>query len=585
MAKPKRILWVGLIFVTLLGPAASLEAQWTRVFGMEESIRDEVIYSISQDHEGNYIAVGYTCKPHAYSAFKDYNFLVLKIDQTGSFKWQRTFDNGSDDIAYSVCPTKDNGYIVAGSTGSNGNDAWIIKLKKNGRVEWEKAYGTSSQEEARCISATRDGGYIVAGTSANDIWVFKLSENGDIQWEKAYDLGGDEKSVSIQETLDNGYIVTGISTQNNQRKAWILKLSVQGKILWQRTLKGFSCSHSVEETNKGDYIMAGHYGRSNEYNDDIGILLFSQDGSLMWQKAYGGDGDDIAYSIQPTMDGGYILTGESESFMGNNDIPAHEELLVIKLNRKGKIQWQKIYGGDYSLDEGRNIQPTMDGGYIVAGKTLSWGAGNCDAWILKLDANGEINPLCKFIKPAMCEVFEAKIVPELQQVRSRNTKTEARPTSGSVQKVTGKIYPLGEEPNVKLTIESNYGGTTDPFSGDHYYPLGSVVSIKSIPIEGYFLDKWLGNVQIEYESSDFKVYLEINLDGNKTIKTIFKKKPSSGEWSGGGGGGGIKSIRTTDNPEALSVVVVSIIMMLLCILTMIFFSLGRKRKRISITLK
>lgn len=418
---------------------------------------------------------------------------------------------------------------------------------------------------------------MITGVIEEDIWIFKLSENGDFKWQKAYDFGGVEESLSIQETMDNGCIVTGITRKNNSSEAWILKLGIRGKILWQRILMGFRHSQFVRETNKGNYIVAGHFKRPDVYQDDIGILLFGQDGTLLWQKAYGGEKRDMAYCIQPTIDGGFILAGESESIEGHLSGAANEELLVVKLNHQGDIQWQKLYGGDYSLDGGRAILQTMDGGYIVAGKTMSWGAGNCDAWILKLDANGEINPLCKFIKPAKCEVFDSKIKPAKQQVKSRKTDAKARKSFGIVEKVTGKIYRLGEGTNIKLTIASESSGTTDPPTGTYYYSSGSLVKIYGFPNTNFHLAGWAGNVQIESVFSDLNP-LELNLDGNKTIIAVFKRSWGS-EWSGGGGGGGIKSIRITDNPEASSVVVVSAAMLVICILFMIYLSLYRKKIR------
>ncbi len=116
------------------------------------------------------------------------------------------------------------------------------------------------------------------------------------------------------------------------------------------------------------------------------VLKLDQTGGVSWQKAYKmGSGDDYANSIQQTSDGGYIVVGSTYSFGAGQ-----EDMWVLKLDQVGIVSWQKTYGG--SLDDwAYSIQQTRDGGYIVAGETKSFGAGNYDMWLLKLDGNGTIN--------------------------------------------------------------------------------------------------------------------------------------------------------------------------------------------------
>ncbi len=129
--------------------------------------------------------------------------------------------------------------------------------------------------------------------------------------------------------------------------------------------------------------MAGYTESFGAGDSDAWVIKLDANGNVQWQKTYGGKGDDYAYSIQQTSDGGYIVAGKTLSF-GTGDSDAW----VIKLDAKGNVQWQKTYGGEYD-DFVHSIQQTSDGGYIVAGYTLSFGAGN-DAWVIKLDAKGNV---------------------------------------------------------------------------------------------------------------------------------------------------------------------------------------------------
>ena len=161
-------------------------------------------------------------------------------------------------------------------------------------------------------------------------------------------------------------------------------IALQGQ--WARTYGGSNdnVAFSVQQTTDGGYIAAGYTNSFGLQSYDIWILKLDAFGDIVWQKTYGGYNTDYAYCVQQTNDGGYILAGSTNSFgAGGNDY------WVLKLNKSGDIEWQRSYGGPQD-DVARSIQQTFDGGYIVVGETYSFGSGRYDMWILKLDANGNI---------------------------------------------------------------------------------------------------------------------------------------------------------------------------------------------------
>ena len=101
----------------------------------------------------------------------------------------------------------------------------------------------------------------------------------------------------------------------------------------------------------------------------------SPNNQTKWAKTYGGTGDDRAYSIQQTNDGGYIVAG-----LTNSSGAGGYDVWLLKLDASGNIEWQKAYGGTY-WDWAESVQQTNDGGYIVAGCTYSFGAGRSDVWL------------------------------------------------------------------------------------------------------------------------------------------------------------------------------------------------------------
>jgi hypothetical protein len=109
----------------------------------------------------------------------------------------------------------------------------------------------------------------------------------------------------------------------------------------------------------------------------------SQHAEIEWERTFGGPGDDCGYSVQQTSDGGYIIAGGTDSYgAGSMDV------WLLKTDANGSTVWTKTFGG-VDEDCGYSVQQTSDGGYIVAGGTSSFGAGNMNVWLLKTDANGD----------------------------------------------------------------------------------------------------------------------------------------------------------------------------------------------------
>jgi uncharacterized delta-60 repeat protein len=257
---------------------------------------------------------------------------------------------------------------------------------------WIMTYGGSGDESAHSIRQTSDGGYIAAGYTSSfgaggqDLWVLKLNPDGTIAWQKSYGGSADERARSIQQTSDGGYIVAGPAASFGlvgEVDVWALKLDSDGTIAWQKTYggNGWDEASSIQQTSDGGYIVAGTTGSFGGGVADFWVLKLNPDGAIAWQKTYGGSADDRARCIQQTSDDGYIVAGESDSFEAYN-----RDLWVLKLDSDGAIAWQKTYGGSV-WENVNSIQQTSDGGYIVTGATASFGAGS---WVLKLNSDGTV---------------------------------------------------------------------------------------------------------------------------------------------------------------------------------------------------
>jgi uncharacterized delta-60 repeat protein len=451
-----------LVSIVSVNTNASHSSQyWAKTYGGRES---DGATSIQETSDGGYIVAGYT-ESFAISKIEDCcfgvdDFWILKLDNNGKCIWEKSYGSSHGDSARSIQETSDGGYIVTGSTGSHFTgeaNVLILKLDSNGNVTWEKAYSIKENDSAYSIQETSDGGYIVAGNTYSvvrsdddsDMWILKLDSNGNVTWEKTYGGRESDGATSIQETSDGGYIVAG-STRSfgaGNNDIWVLKLDGNGNIFWQKTYGGThsDVADSIQEASDGGYIVAGStYSFSAGFLDsDVWVLKLNGTGNVIWQKTYSGSGSDSATSIQKTSDGSYIVTGGTHPFGVDTS-----DAWVLKLDGNGNISWQKTYGGS-KRDNARSILETSDGGYIVAGGTESFGAGDYAFLVLKIDSNGEI-PGCGIIGTNDAVVS--------------NTSISGQESNAVVESTSATIYNnnvLHQDSSAKITTVC-YGGLPCP---------------------------------------------------------------------------------------------------------------------------
>lgn len=308
-----------------------------------------------------------------------------------------SYGGSGNEWAYSIQQTMDGGYAISGpssSFGAGGYDYWIAKLDDSGSVMWQKTYGGSSDDIPNSMQQTTDGGYILAGrtqsfgTGGFDLWVLKLDASGNRVWQRTFGGSGNfDAAYSVLQAPDGGYLLSGVTDSfgAGSYDFWVIKVDSSGNGVWQKTLGGsaYDCAYASCLTSDGGFVVAGG-GTVGAGMYDVWVIKWDSSGSIVWQKAYGGTKDDIAFAVQETAEGGFIVAGRTDSYgAGGTDF------WVLKLDASGNRVWQKTYGGS-ALDWAFAVTQTGDGGYVVAGRTDSFGAGNGDTWILKLDASGNI---------------------------------------------------------------------------------------------------------------------------------------------------------------------------------------------------
>jgi len=320
--------------------------------------------------------------------------------------------------------TADGGAVIAGTTFSYTTDAtgtWAdmiaTKVDGSGNVDWFDHYGGVFWDTAMAIRQTTDGGTVMMGGSDSFTYpdfscnLYKLDAGGAVTWRRTYTLLDYTWGVDVRQTADGGYIVVGgTSPSYTYGDFFALKVDAAGNKQWQKTYGGSmdEWATTVLLTEDGGYMLGG--SSTSYVHGSVGpfmasdFLLYKLDaaGHKQWRKNFGGGYPDYGVALAQTVDGGYIFSGQTHSYVhGDNSgwpfMPTDSDFLVYKLDAAGNKQWRKNYGGMLPEYEGR-IVPTADGGYLLSGCTYSFVTGDNSGWpfmpidedllIYKLDAEG-----------------------------------------------------------------------------------------------------------------------------------------------------------------------------------------------------
>ena len=309
-----------------------------------------------------------------------YSDITSASTASGNYScWLKTYSRYSylgKDRVQSLTETNEGGLIVSGIAEqysgwgqSSGN--MLLKLNNEGGVEWEKHfYGAYSS----FINKTSDDGIILIRNKT----IEKIDNTGEPQWQKSFSYSGSAFSEIYE--ISTGYVVIGTIYQADTdiEDILLIKLDVDGNIIWQYAYGGNEndSAKSLKPTTDG-FILFGATESFGAGLNDIWVLKLTETGDIEWQHTYGGTGDDIPVDIQVTTNG-YIFTGNTDSSGSGLD-----DIWLIKLANDGTIDWQYAFGSAY-IDRVNSLA-TMADGFLLAGNQS---ANSYRYWLLKLDING-----------------------------------------------------------------------------------------------------------------------------------------------------------------------------------------------------
>jgi hypothetical protein len=318
---------------------SSNENEWRLVFGEGG---DQSANSVQQTRDGDYVLVGYSRVNN-----KKYG-LLAKISSDGDVDRVRVYDGLDSWVAKSVLLAEDHGYIILGSEPSFGN-VFFIKTDENGNIERTKTIRGKYKLSSNSIKKTFDGGYIIcatkqfeiSGETLNEVCLIKTNNKGTREWEKTYDMRGEAQGKSVVQTIDGGYAILGNRWQN----IWLIKTDEYGSIEWDAiiTYGEGARGNDLKQTQDGGFIITG-FVKDGYYTGDVLLIKVNKAGKVEWKNKFGGKNKNQGHSIQLTEDGGYIIAGTKFTHACPIEpwsfVPFFDAWL-IKTYKNGTVEWEK----------------------------------------------------------------------------------------------------------------------------------------------------------------------------------------------------------------------------------------------------
>jgi hypothetical protein len=333
-------------------------------------------------------------------------------------QWHKSFGGTNSDYALRIAVAPDGGYLV---TAAGGPDALIVRLDSHGNKLWERNLGGTSGEEFWDVKATSDGGWILVGASRSgvsgtktspnygdsDYWIVRMDDQGTTLWDRSFGGNSYDTAVTVLETGDGGFVIAGSShSDTNEIKTvppfgstdiWLLKVSAQGNLLWQKLFGGTDPDwpSTISRWGTNGYVIGatsssqadGNKETPNYGEQDFWIIAIDHEGNKVWERSYGGDRRDEVVNMREIVDGGFVAYGWTGSGVSDNKtsslvFPPSYDCWVICLNADGEKLWERTFGhADSDFPQG--LLQTLDGGFVITGGSVSFGS-----WTLRLDQNG-----------------------------------------------------------------------------------------------------------------------------------------------------------------------------------------------------
>ncbi len=456
-------------------------AYWENAYGGSGAESINITIPTTDTRFGHYLTLGKS------ASFGD-RLWAVNLKENGDIFWERTIHTALINV-WSVCQGDLNTSVIAGSTNFAGNGSNVCLMRihnSNGSISWNMTLGGTDEESAACIAQTSDGGYIVSGftksfgASGRDGYIVKVPTNGGgYEWKRMIGSTGDENITSIRQLDDGGYIMCGTtdSTLGGDIDVWVIRLNSNLDKTFEKHYggTGSDVAFAVRPIPDDKFVV---FGRTNSYSapaEDIWLLKLDGSGNILSEKTIGSSGNEYIRSdeaVHMTYDNGvydgFIITGDTTSFgNGGNDF------FALKLAADLTIEWQKAYGGS-DHEYAYSIFPDTAGGYVISGTTHSFGTGNSDSLIIKLDEYGDVTNCTNIVNCSFTSTNTSASIGQLNvglvdpgitvtipTYTTQDTTAEVTPVCIYIDTDDDSIFDDGNGDNIRGNTPCTGGATTN----------------------------------------------------------------------------------------------------------------------------
>ncbi len=386
-----------LIVLLIIGGAAA--DTWEHTFGSD--LPEQAFFSLVTEDGGLLICAIFIIDV-SYSIISSesaggVDCILVRIDDDQEILWEADYFSGPwPDLAVAGVETEDGCFVLAGitTTMEEGQRNWLFKVDDTGQIIWESSPGTDYDDWTYDMIETGDDGFVLAGYveftdgTGRVVSLFKTDSQGDELWNRQYTAAGSGTAEALLETSGGDLLITGYLQKEGEGNVvpFLLRTDSGGNEIWMKTISGqhgncFALDMTMKDN--GNIILAG-YTVSSAGDYDFWIAEMTTDGELVRQSVFGGKGDDMAFTAAPCPEGCVVAGFTASQGAGRDDI------WILCIDDSGEEVWSVTHGGPGN-ECAEDIIPAAGGGFIVSGYTSSWGAGDTDIWILKVDEEGQLD--------------------------------------------------------------------------------------------------------------------------------------------------------------------------------------------------
>ena len=361
---------------------------WSDSFGTPDT---DWANRIIELRDGSVVAAGFLNRPGPGSAAET-DVVLRKYGPGGRLLWSRRFGGSRSDAAWTVKALPDGRLALAGissSESAGGNDAYLAVTRPDGHPIFERRYGGPGDDRATDLVLTPDGGFLLVGQTEPgpgeepDIFLVRADKAGREVWRKSYGDKGSDRGFFAAAAAAGGFVVAGVTGPRGNYDHMLMKVDEQGRLLWRRVVGGGGNdpNHGLAVLPDGRIVFTGYTQSWGSSVHDISILTYSPDGTLLSHQLVGGPGDDRAQSSAAAPDGSVWIVGYTKSF-GRGDW----DIAVAKVDPKGRLQPWMAAVGTPSDDHGSSISVARNGDLLLSGYTTapSAGAAPPDGFVIRL---------------------------------------------------------------------------------------------------------------------------------------------------------------------------------------------------------